>query len=242
MLQRWIAAFNGDSDGDGVSDGNETSQGSDPNNASDNGLPPSPETIRELHFRVLGVYAAWEARIEGLGPADRRVIRLARRSSWGSTLVSSTVKLCRGNDYRITLHWLGDIIDDPDRPDKYDWFFRIEDQPLSERTYDDGDCTRIPGAAEYLGNQGWLVDNTDGLFSNLVYMDEDYGGNVAGGLEATLHIFKDVITPDWNRDKQITETDRGHVTDTDPFWMWVNDDADSGDTASGGSDLPGQGR
>ncbi len=49
------------------------------------------------------------------------------------------------------------------------------------------------------------------------------------------------IIPDWNRDRQITEGDKGWNTDFAPFRFWINDDNDAGDIAEGNSDIPGQG-
>ena len=46
------------------------------------------------------------------------------------------------------------------------------------------------------------------------------------------------LVPDWNRDKVIDEDDRNQVTDDTPWRFWINDDADSGDIASGDSDVP----
>ena len=50
--------LNPDTDGGGTSDGDEVLQGSDPNDASDNGLPPPPDSLVEISFHIYGDYAA----------------------------------------------------------------------------------------------------------------------------------------------------------------------------------------
>ncbi|MFA7256541.1 MAG: choice-of-anchor Q domain-containing protein, partial [Kiritimatiellales bacterium] len=48
------------------------------------------------------------------------------------------------------------------------------------------------------------------------------------------------LIPDWNRDRQIDNTDKTWNTNSSPYRFWVNDDSDSGDIAEGDSDIPGQ--
>ena len=46
------------------------------------------------------------------------------------------------------------------------------------------------------------------------------------------------IVPDYNRDGTIDQSDRGKVTDSNPFRFWINDDDDSGEVDN--DDVPGQ--
>jgi hypothetical protein len=47
------------------------------------------------------------------------------------------------------------------------------------------------------------------------------------------------LVPDWNRDGEINQLDRGKATASTPFRFWVNDDNDSGEVGS--DDVPQQG-
>jgi hypothetical protein len=61
---------------------------------------------------------------------------------------------------------------------------------------------------------GWWAENEGGLLTQQVHTFEGSGGgNVAGGLEAILHVAAlGMIVPDWNRDRSITEADFRHCS------------------------------
>ena len=180
-----------DSDWDGTGDGDEVGQGSDPNDPSDNGQPPPPEDILELPFHIYGDWAAWEMTVEGQGPEDTRVFKLSTDAPGGSATVVR--KLKKGNSYRLTMNWLGS--GEHTDPYWYCWEAKVGGLP-NQQTYDSYDSARIPGAAVTVAGNGWFVDNTDGLLTSHVHMNDDDGGNVAGGLEAILYVPKIVmVTP-----------------------------------------------
>jgi hypothetical protein len=143
--------FTPDTDGDGVSDGAEVVQGSDPKSASDNGQPPPPQDILELPFHIYGDWAAWEMTIEGRGPSDHRVLKLNTDASGDAETVTN--KLHRGNSYRLTMNWLGS--GSHVNPYWYCWEAQVGGLP-AQRTYQDYNGTRIPGAAVTVVGDGWL--------------------------------------------------------------------------------------
>ncbi|MCL1920079.1 MAG: hypothetical protein FWG50_03225, partial [Kiritimatiellaeota bacterium] len=50
---------------------------------------------------------------------------------------------------------------------------------------------RIPGAATTVRGDGFIVNNAGGLLTQHVHMKDGLGGNVAGGLTATLYVYAD---------------------------------------------------
>ena len=172
-----------DADGDGVSDADETSQGSDPHDASDGGLPPGEEDFVDLPFRVYGDYAAWRMNVEGTG-ADGRSFRFRTDAPGDSE--AKTLRLLRGNAYRITLDWLGS--DGNGDPFWYCWEAQFGNPwTPSETCFADWNPSRLPGN-EWIWGEGWFADNRDGLLTSHVHACDGYGGNVAEGREAVLYV------------------------------------------------------
>ncbi|MDD2598162.1 MAG: hypothetical protein PHO37_02895 [Kiritimatiellae bacterium] len=97
--------FKKDSDDDGVNDIIEIAQGSKPMDGSDGGLPPPADDILELPFSVGGDWAAWEMTVSGISGSDTRIMKLSTDAPGGSENV--TLKLHKGNSYRVTMSWLG---------------------------------------------------------------------------------------------------------------------------------------
>ena len=235
----------GDTDDDGVSDATEIQQGSDPNDASDGGIPPDAAQYRELEFNINGDYAAWEMKIEGLGPDDTRV----RKISMGAPNAAnaSTLKVRKGNAYRLTMRWLNcDGHDDVYAP-WYCWRANIDWLP-SAQSYQNFSDIRLFGNEVVVGN-GWIAENADGLLTEHVHecTHDFYGyrglGNVAGGLSATLYVLGDpVLVFDYDRDGAITDAEAAIArAGTKTFRFWVNDDSDSGNINGPDDDIPGAG-
>ena len=235
----------GDTDDDGVSDATEVQQGSDPANASDGGILPESTQYRELDFNINGDYAAWEMKIEGLGPDDTRV----RKISMGvpNAANTTTLKVRKGNAYRLTMRWLNcDGHDDLLGP-WYCWQAKIDGLP-STQSYQSYSDIRLSGNEVVVGN-GWIADNADGLLT--AHVDEStrdglgnpLPGNVAGGLSATLYVLGDpVLVFDYDRDGSITDAEAAIArAGTKTFRFWVNDDSDSGNINGPDDDIPGAG-
>lgn len=226
-----------DTDGDRASDGVEVAQGSDPNDASDNGQPPPPDDILELPFLVYGDSASWEMVVSGLGPEDRRVLKLSTDAPGDSA--TKSLKLRRGNSYRITIHWLGS--DRHSDPYWYCWQAQIGGLP-TEQTYVNTDtlsfAVRVPGAAKTIVGDGWFADNADGLLTSHVHSNGNGTGNIAEGLTATLYVLpKMCLVPDYNRDGKIDDSEQNRTAAAEPFRFWINDDKDV--DANTGSNVPG---
>ena len=190
-------------------------------------------------------WAAWELTIEGLGPEDTRI----RRISMGAPNASNTTtfKMRKGNSYNLSMRWLNCDGHTDSRAPWYCWQSQIDGLPTSQ-TYNDYSNARLSGNEIIIG-PGWVAENDDGLLTAHIHestkkLDGSFGGgNVAEGLVATLYVLNDpVVTPDYNRDGSIsnTEVERSKQSDS-TFAFWVNDDNDSGDTNSSENDLPGSG-
>ena len=229
--------MDGDTDDDGLSDAAEVQQGSDPANGSDGGIPPDVAQFRELGFNIYGDYAAWEMKIEGLGPDDTRV----RKISMGAPNAANatTLKFRKGNAYRLTMRWLNcDGHTDIYAP-WYCWQAKIDGLP-SAQCYQNYSNVRLSGNEVVVGN-GWIAENADGLLTEHVHEStyDYYGnprpGNVAGGLSATLYVLGDpVLVFDYDRDGAITDAEAAIArAGTKTFRFWVNDDNDSGDICTG---------
>ncbi len=236
-----------DSDGDGVSDGVEVANGSDPNDASDGGQAPPVDKFREIEFNINGDYAAWEMTIEGLGPDDTRTrkISMGRPNAANTT----TLKMRKGNSYRLSMRWLNCDGHNDDRSPWYCWLAQLDGLP-SGTTFSSYTNTRREGYEVVMGN-GWIADNEDGLLTSHVHecttqSDGSFGGgNVAGGLTATLYVLNDPkLIPDYDRDGTISNGDETKAKQKKALRFWINDDED--DDATDGKyaesprvDIPG---
>ena len=239
-----------DTDDDGVSDRVEIERESDPSDASDGGQPHGPELFRTLAFNIYGDYAAWEMSIEGLGPEDRRI----RRVSMGAPDASETssMKLRKGNAYRLSMRWLncGDH-NDANSP-WYCWQAQIDGMPGQKSfndNYSEGFCVRLPQRNNIVVGNGWIAENEDGLLTSHVHASQknSHGGsgagNVAQGLSATLYVLDDPkAIPDYDRDGAIGPADESIYEKRETtFRFWKNDDNDSGDVNDSKNDRPGSG-
>ena len=222
-----------DSDGDGVSDGVEVANGSDPNDASDGGQAPPVDKFREIEFNINGDYAAWEMTIEGLGPDDTRTrkISMGRPNAANTT----TLKMRKGNSYRLSMRWLNCDGHNDDRSPWYCWLAQLDGLP-SGSTFSSYTNTRREGYEVVVGN-GWIADNEDGLLTSHVHEcttqsdGSSGGGNVAGGLTATLYILDDPkLIPDYDRDGTIGNEDKTKAEQKEVLHFWINDDADDNST------------
>ncbi len=222
-----------DSDGDRVSDGVEVANGSDPNDASDGGQAPPVDKFREIEFNINGDYAAWEMTIEGLGPDDTRTrkISMGRPNAANTT----TLKMRKGNSYRLSMRWLNCDGHNDDRSPWYCWLAQLDGLP-SGSTFSSYTNTRREGYEVVVGN-GWIADNEDGLLTSHVHEcttqsdGSSGGGNVAGGLTATLYILDDPkLIPDYDRDGTIGNEDKTKAEQKEVLHFWINDDADDNST------------
>ena len=172
-----------DTDGDGASDGDEADQGSDPNNPADGGLPPDSEDFVELPFHIYGDWAAWRMNVAGLG-ADGRTFRFHTDAPGDSE--SRTLRLLRGNSYRITMNWLGS--GEHRNPYWYCWEAQFGNPLVPDtQSFENYNPSRLPGN-RWIWGEGWFADNRDGLLTEHVDMHDGAGGNVAEGKEAILYI------------------------------------------------------
>ncbi|MGI6495418.1 MAG: hypothetical protein ACOX5G_04910 [Kiritimatiellia bacterium] len=204
--------FNPDSDGDGVPDGDEIGQGSDPLDDLDS----QPREV--VPFTILfGDESGSHSEKYRL-----TVTPVSGDTRPGWTLVNRafgqpdplTVRLAAGATYEVAL---GHAATDPDydgapRPD-YD--YTLEFSPDAS----------APGMAV-------LADDPDGILGFHDESDTFY----AAGKTARLTVVRAGLVPDYNRDRTISSAEASGAT----FRLWLNDDADEGDVAEGGSDLPGQ--
>ena len=206
------APFNRDTDGDGVWDGDEIGQGSDP-------LDPADSQPREtVPFTVLfGDESSSHSEKYRL-----TITPVSGDARPGWTLVNRafgqpdplTVRLAAGATYEVALEH---AVTDPDydgtpRPD-YD--YALEFSPDAS----------APGMAV-------LADDPDGILG-VHYESETF---YAAGKTARLTVIRAGLVPDYNRDREISPAE----VSGDTFRLWINDDADTGDVAEGGSDLPGR--
>ncbi len=173
-----------DSDGDGVSDFLEICNGSDPVDGGDGGKPPVNFPYRGIRFDINGDYAAWSMTVAGLGPFDRLSDTFSMASPGAGSERLRVLK--KGNSYRLTMQWLNS--DGHTDPNWYCWQAKVNGLPTAP-SYESYKAVRLPGN-EVVHGLGWMAENAGGLLTSHVHMREDKGGNVAEGLEATLHVYR----------------------------------------------------
>ena len=229
-----------DTDGDGVPDRIEVEREADPTDPSDGGQAPPSELFRTLTFNIYGDWAAWEMRIEGLGPEDTRTRRISMAAPNASE--SETMKMRKGNAYRLSMRWLNCGDHDDARAPWYCWQAQIDGMP-GECTYESYSSARRGGVAETIAGNGWIVENEGGLLTAHVHENAKEGGNVAGGLTATLYVLGDPkVVPDYDRDGKIDADDEAvYDAGRTAFRFWANDDWDSGDVNESRFDRPRSG-
>lgn len=177
-----------DTDGDGVLDGEEVRRGSDPTNAADGGVAPPAAECRTLVFEIGGDYAAWELTIEGLGPYDTRTRRIQAVAPGGARPEPRVMR--KGNSYKLSMRWLNcDGHENDGFAPWYCWKAKIDGLPAGA-SYRDYTSFQLRGN-EVLVGDGWIAENSSGLLSGHVHQNAFQGaGNIAGELEATLHVLK----------------------------------------------------
>ena len=173
-----------DSDGDGVSDFLEICNGSDPADGSDGGRPSAKFPNRGMRFDINGDYAAWSMTVAGLGPLDRLSDTFSMASPGAGSERLKVLK--KGNSYRLTMQWLNS--DGHTDPNWYCWQAKVNGLPTTP-SYESYKTARLPGN-EIVHGLGWMAENAGGLLTSHVHMREDRGGNVAEGLESTLHVYQ----------------------------------------------------
>ena len=173
-----------DSDGDGVSDFLEICNGSDPVDGGDGGKPSANFPYRGIRFDINGDYAAWSMTVAGLGPFDRLSDTFSMASPGAGSERLRVLK--KGNSYRLTMQWLNS--DGHTDPNWYCWQAKVNGLPTAP-SYESYKAARLPGN-EVVHGLGWMAENAGGLLTSHVHMREDQGGNVAEGLEATLHVYR----------------------------------------------------
>ena len=241
------APLTADTDGDGVDDGTEVGQGADPNDYSDGGAAPPQNEFRTLTFDIDGDYAAWEMTIEGLGPEDMRLRRITMGAP--DTARNVPLKMRKGNSYRLSMQWLNCDGHEDEYSPWYCWQAQIDGMPDLE-TFPDYSNVRRSGG-EIVAGDGWIAENGDGLLTAHVHESTvDFaggfgGGNVAGGLVATLYILDDPnLTPDYDRNGEISDEERDLSRtggEASRFLFRVNDDSDTENVNESSADRPGAG-
>ncbi len=172
-----------DTDGDGVSDFQEICNGSDPADGTDGGMPSAKFPNRGMLLGIGGDYAAWSMTVAGLGPLDGQSDTFSMASP-GNALERLAV-LKKGHSYRLTVQWLNS---DGHTANWYCWHAKVNRLPTGP-SYESYKATRLPGN-EVVCGLGWMAENADGLLTSHVHMCDGRGGNVAEGLEATLHVYR----------------------------------------------------
>ncbi|HOF38393.1 MAG TPA: hypothetical protein PK882_16500, partial [Dermatophilaceae bacterium] len=122
-----------------------------------------------------------------------------------------TVRLAAGATYEVALEH---VATDPDRSSP-DYDYTLEFSPNAS----------APGMAV-------LADDPDGILG----VHDESETFYAAGKAARLTVIRAGLVPDRNRDREIAPDE----CSAEPLRIWINDDADEGDVAEGGSDLPGR--
>ncbi len=168
-----------DTSGDLLSDGWKVDNGLDPLNPNDDGLPPEATDIVEVQFTVGDPSGSqseqWRMIIEGTGPEDFRQMSFHNQGFGG--VKEQTVKLRRGNGYRITISHVATNLNQPD----YDWEAQVNGMP-GTKVLGTGVTHEGQNRFFVLENH-WIVDNKDGLLGTLDFFGSE---NPTPGKEALL--------------------------------------------------------
>lgn len=220
--------YNADTDGDGISDKQEIEQSTDPLDPLDKEHLSSSYVV-PISFSIYGDYAAWEMRIKGQGEGssgltDTRLLKHHMRTPHIHS--RSTFRLRKGCSYQVTMHWLK--TKEGVSEEWYCWSAQVNNEP-TEKTYEDYHSDRYDSVATVVFGEGFWAENDDGLLCAHTHMNESGGGNVAGGLSATVHIpdFPCALIPDYQRNRQIDTQDVEQALAHQPLCLWINDDDDS---------------
>ena len=153
-----------DTSGDLLSDGWKVDNGLNPLDPNDDGLPSEATDIVETEFTIgdpSGSHSEqWRIMIQGEGPEDFREIGF-HNEDFGA-IHPETVKLRKGNGYRITLSHVA--TNESQGPD-YDWQAQIDGQPTTDVL--EGGETHEEGDRFFVVAGHWIVDNTDGLLGEV---------------------------------------------------------------------------
>lgn len=199
-----------DTDGDGVSDFQEICNGSDPTDGTDGGRPSAKSPNRGMLLGIGGDYAAWSMTVAGLGQADGRQDEFSMASPGNA--VRRPMILKKGRSYRLTMRWLNS--DGHTDPNWYCWQATVNGLPTGP-SYESYKATRLPGN-EVVCGLGWMAENADGLLTSHVHMCDGRGGNVAEGLEATLHVYRCEVT--------VCDPDNAHWPELEASRVLLDDD------------------
>lgn len=199
-----------DTDGDGVSDFQEICNGSDPTDGTDGGRPSAKSPNRGMLLGIGGDYAAWSMTVAGLGQADGRQDEFSMASPGNA--VRRPMILKKGRSYRLTMRWLNS--DGHTDPNWYCWQATVNGLPTGP-SYENYKATRLPGN-EVVCGLGWMAENADGLLTSHVHMCDGRGGNVAEGLEATLHVYRCEVT--------VCDPDNAHWPELEASRVLLDDD------------------
>jgi len=216
--------FNPDTDGDGYTDGWEVANGTNPLDPDDPGAagPPAGNDDKDVAFTLGGDYAQWEMTVRGITPGgDARTLKINMQAP-GYTQ-GTTLKLRKGNAYRITLRWIKTLAGQSQ--EWYCWQAQADGLPKTN-TYVSYNPSRIPGAATTVSANGWFMDNAGGLFTDHVHMSANSGGNVAGKLKATLYVPKAAVSEVCFHDHTVVKKDDG--TDFPSAYHWKGNTVTTG--------------
>lgn len=118
---------------------------------------------------------------------------------------------------------------------------------IGHMTLENGHFTGFPEQTMNDATDGWVIQSSPTTIEWAIYCnpydgqaeDDPYRGWTIWQIRYEPDMLEVDLVPDWNHDRGITAADEDQATTSNPFRFWVNDDDDSGDVASGDSDLPG---
>ena len=219
-----------DPDGDGADNVTEQFQHGNPHDAIDGGMPP----LEVVGSQMEGVESV-ESRSYYLPPGSRSYLVVAYLNSDEYPMYTSIA-----SPFDDVMRWHVQISNAEDLTGSVS-VNTLHDQWLQSEADGTGLPDYTPVAAKVLGV-------VHGSAQHGVSVDVELAiTNVRDGdlwTRAMVGMIPFEITPDWNRDGIINQTDRNHVTKDKPWRWWMNDDDDkplsagawdgSGDTPTGG--------